>query len=42
MTASPVVEGSERPEFAESHDSGSRNEAQAFWSRSRQARQSWR
>ena len=32
MTASPVVEGSERPESDESHDNGSRREAQAFWS----------
>jgi len=50
MTASLVVEGaerSERREFDDSRDNGSRREALAFWSqsrwsRSRQARQSRR
>jgi hypothetical protein len=38
MTASLVVEGaerSERREFDDSHDNGSRREALAFWSQSR-------
>jgi len=45
MTASLVVEGSERsarPGFDESHDSSSCREALAFWNRYRQAWQSRR